>query len=56
MGKILNDKDLEGVNGGVELEGLSKAPENDYDVVYKKEGSEPDKPTNAGTYSVDITL
>ena len=56
MGKILNDKDLEGVNGGIELEGFGKVPENDYDVVYTKEGGEPDKPTNAGTYTPNITF
>ncbi len=53
MGKILNDKDLEGVNGGIELEGLSKPSENDYDVVYKKDSEwEPDEPINPGTYTV----
>ncbi len=58
MAKILNDKDLEGVNGGVELEGLSKVPENDYDVVYKKDSDrdwEP-APINAGTYDPKITF
>ena len=57
MAKILNDKDLEGVNGGVELEGLSKVPENDYSVVYKKDGSsEPDKPIDAGKYKIEIAI
>lgn len=52
MAKILNDKDLEGVNGGIELEGFGKPSENDYSVVYKKDGDskrELDAPVNAGT-------
>ena len=55
MCEKLNDKDLENVNGGVEIEGLSKVPENDYDVVYKKDSDkEPNKPIDAGEYKVDI--
>lgn len=57
MGKILNDKDLEGVNGGIELEGFGKPSENDYSVVYKKDGSsEPDKPIDAGKYKIEIAI
>ena len=56
MCEKLNDKDLENVNGGIELEGFGKVPENDYDVVYKKDSdnSEPNKPIDAGKYKVDI--
>ena len=59
MGKTLNDKELEGVNGGIELEGFGKVSENDYVVVYKKDSdkeSEPDAPINAGTYDPKITF
>ncbi len=53
MAKIINDKDLEGVNGGVEL----KPSENDYDIVYEKDGSsEPDKPIDAGNYKIEIAI
>ena len=52
MGKILNDKELEGVNGGIELEGFGKVSENDYVIDYKKDGEEPVKPTDAGEYKI----
>ena len=53
MDKIINDKDLECVNGGFG-EGIG---ENDYDIGYKKgSGSEPDKPVDAGEYKVGIAL
>ena len=57
MRERINDKDLEGVNGGIELEGFGKPSENDYSVVYKKDGSsEPDKPIDAGKYKTEIAI
>ena len=57
MSERINDKDLEGVNGGIELEGFGKPSENDYSVVYKKDGSsEPDKPIDAGKYKIEIAI
>lgn len=57
MAKILNDKDLESVNGGISLDGFGAFLENDYDIVYKKDGSsEPDKPIDAGGYKIEIAI
>ncbi len=58
MSERINDKELENVSGGIELEGLDKLPENDYDVDYKKDSGrdwEP-APINAGTYDPKITF
>lgn len=57
MSERINDKDLEGVNGGISLEGFGVFLENDYDIVYKKDGSsEPDKPIDAGKYKIEIAI
>ena len=60
MADIIKDKDLEGVNGGLTLKiDLDKSDENDYDVVYKKDGvpeREIDELTDAGNYTPGISL